>query len=175
MMKRYPDDKELHRVTMREITKKSRDNARTPMQWDSTANAGFSPSGVTPWQRVNESYPIINAAAQVDDPASVFSYYKNLLAIRKKHADLLVYGKYELVDDGSEDVFAYFRSYENERVLVATNWREQEQKFVLPEGVKLKSGGRLVGNYDQVKEVADGATDIQLRPFEAFVWFVEQK
>jgi glycosidase len=72
MTKQYPDDRELHRITKQEITKKSRDNARTPMQWSDTPHAGFSTTD--PWQKENESYTTINAAAQVGVKDSVFEY-----------------------------------------------------------------------------------------------------
>jgi glycosidase len=143
------------------------------MQWDSTSpNAGFS-TGKS-WQRVNESYPAINAASQLSSPTSVFHYWAHMLQLRKQNLDLLVYGDYTLVDDGSEDVFAYFRSYKGQKLLVVTNWRKENKLFDVPEGVKLKKGGKLVGNYEG-DEINLKNGKVSLRPYEALAWFIERK
>lgn len=121
---------------------------------------------------MNASYKEINAANQVGKPDSVFSYWANLLSLRKKHLDLLVYGDYTLVDDGNEDVFAYYRSYGEQRLLVVTNWRKEEKTFKVPEKLKLKKGDRLVGNYDETE--LESRDEVVLKPYEAFAWFVEK-
>lgn len=121
---------------------------------------------------MNASYKEINAANQVGKPDSVFSYWANLLSLRKKHLDLLVYGDYTLVDDGNEDVFAYYRSYREQRLLVVTNWRKEEKTFKVPEKLKLKKGDRLVGNYEETE--LESKDEVVLKPYEAFAWFVEK-
>lgn len=139
-------------------------------QWDDSPNGGFSTT--TPWQLVNASYKSINAASQISNPNSVFTYWSTLLSLRKKHLDLLVYGDYTLVDDGNEDVFAYYRSYREQRLLVVTNWRKEEKTFTVPEGLKLKAGERMIGNYEEEK--LEGKKELRLRPYEAWAWFVEK-
>jgi len=82
---------------------KSRDNARTPMQWDDSENAGFTTG--KPWINVNPNYKTINAKAQMNDPDSVFSYYKKLIALRKQY-DVVAYGRYQLIMEDDPQVYA---------------------------------------------------------------------
>ncbi|MCC8017771.1 MAG: alpha-glucosidase [Lachnospiraceae bacterium] len=143
------------------INKKGRDNARTPMQWDDSANAGFT-SG-TPWLAVNPNYTRINAASQVGDPDSVYQYYKRLIALRKEN-DIIVYGSYELLAPDDENLFIYTRTLDERRLLVICNFSGQEQS--LPEeAARLAAGncGILIGNY------GDPGTG-KLRPYEAVVY-----
>lgn len=126
MMRDFPEDKQLHQITREEIQKKSRDNARTPMQWDTTAYAGFSTS--TPWQRENESYVSINANAQVGIKGSVFEYWASILRLRKTHTDVLVYGDFALIDVENDHIFAYLRTFQDQKVLVVANFRPREVK-----------------------------------------------
>ncbi|POS86920.1 glycoside hydrolase [Erysiphe pulchra] len=167
MMRDYPDDKELHRITMEEIQKKSRDNARTPMQWDKSKFAGFSTK--TPWQRENESYLTINAASQVGVKDSVFEHWASLLRLRKKYVDLLIYGDFEMVDNENEDVFAYLRKFENQKVLIVANFRSQEISWKIPDGLDLQKDKILISNY----EISLNGELLNLRPFEAFACFVK--
>lgn len=93
----------------RQYQKKSRDNARTPMQWDASPSAGFTAGG-RPWMTANPSCSTINAAAQLPDPNSVFHCWRSVLEMRKKHRDVFVYGAFDLVDGPHEKVFAYSRA-----------------------------------------------------------------
>ncbi|KAI1001921.1 Alpha-glucosidase [Podosphaera aphanis] len=164
MMRDHPDDKELHRITMEEIQKKSRDNARTPVQWDASPYAGFS--SAVPWQRENESYTSINAAAQVGVQDSVFEYWAALLRLRKTHTDVFIYGDFDLVDAAHDDIFAYVRTFQPHRVLVVANFRPREIAWKLPSGLQLSTP--LIANYD-----ANRAGEVlTLRPFEAFACFL---
>jgi len=167
MMEKYPDDKELHRITKQEIQKKSRDNARTPMQWDTSKYAGFSTS--LPWQKENESYTFINAAAQVGVEDSVFEYWASILRLRKSHKDIFIYGNFEMVDLEHNDVLAYTRAFEGQKVVVVANFRKEKMTWQLPKDVHFKSGGLLVSNYGQ-PTVKDRT--VELRPFEAFACLV---
>lgn len=124
----------------------SRDNARTPFQWDASANAGFTTG--TPWLRVNPNYTQINAAAQRDDKASVFSYYKALIALRKnpEYADTIVYGSLEPFMEDTENLMAFYRKGENQTLLVLANYRRQPRTLTLPAPCKKI----LLSNYDSL-------------------------
>ena len=105
---------------------RSRDNARTPMHWNDKANAGFT-TGI-PWIKVNPNYQKINVDKQVNDPDSVFTYYKQLIQLRKKY-DIIVYGSYEMLLVENENLFVYKRMYKNEEILVACNFSDKDQQF----------------------------------------------
>ena len=110
----------------REYQKKSRDNARTPVQWDDTPNAGFTTSS-KPWMCVNENYKQINSAAQVNDPQSVYHTWRNVLEKRKTFMDVFIYGDFELVDEAHGKVFAYKRVATNgDAALVVCNFSVDE-------------------------------------------------
>ncbi|KAA8626987.1 alpha-glucosidase [Pyrenophora tritici-repentis] len=104
------------------IQLKARDHTRTPMQWDSTPNAGFCKEDVKPWMRVNDDYPRVNVLAQLDNPLSVFSYWKQCLSFRKKHKDVFVYGGFEILDPQNRDVVAFRRFSKDECYVTVTNF-----------------------------------------------------
>ena len=127
--------------------KMSRDNARTPMQWDSSPNAGFTTG--TPWLKVNDNYPKINVAAQENDPDSVLNYYRRLTALRKspEYRQLFTYGKFRPAFENSHRILAYYREKDNQRVLVAANFGREKQHLHLPGTVKktlLTNSGREI-------------------------------
>ena len=127
--------------------KMSRDNARTPMQWDSSPNAGFTTG--TPWLKVNDNYPEINVAAQENDPDSVLNYYRRLTALRKspEYRQLFTYGKFRPAFESSHRILAYYREKDNQRVLVAANFGRENQHLHLPGAVKktlLTNSGREI-------------------------------
>lgn len=127
--------------------KMSRDNARTPMQWDSSPNAGFTIG--TPWLKVNDNYPEINVAAQENDPDSVLNYYRRLTALRKspEYRQLFTYGKFRPAFENSHRILAYYREKDNQRVLVAANFGREKQHLHLPGTVKktlLTNSGREI-------------------------------
>ncbi|KAK9326847.1 glycoside hydrolase superfamily [Lipomyces starkeyi] len=162
LLEKHPNDRELQRITKEEIQKKSRDNARTPMQWDNSKYAGFSTA--EPWQRVNDTYPDCNAASQVDVKDSVFEYWASILRLRESYKDVFVYGDFRLLDAENNDVFAYTRNFENETVLVVANFKSTEVRWSLP-NISLQQDQVLISNYGDVV-VKDGA--VSLHPFEAF-------
>jgi len=168
MMKAYPDDKELHRITKQEITLKSRDNARTPMQWDTSAHAGFSTA--TPWQKENESYNTINAESQVGVKDSVFEYWASILRLRKSHKDIFIYGEFKLLTTGNNDIFAYTRTFGEDKVVVVANFKKEEISHDFQKEIDLKDDGVLISNYGEIQR-----TDFiaKLRPFEAFACLVK--
>ena len=127
---------------MQSIYRKSRDNARTPMQWSEGPYAGFS--SVQPWIRCNPNYCMINASEQDVNQDSVFHYYRKLIRLRKEY-DVFVDGKFELLLKEDPHVFAYTRENETEKMLVIGNFSGEEQKFTLPED--WADGCQLIGNY----------------------------
>ena len=145
---------------MRFLCYKSRDNARTPMQWNSGKNAGFTEG--TPWIMVNPNYKEINAEEQVDRADSVFNYYKKLIELRHKE-EVIVYGHYELLMPESEELYVYTRELENEKILVICNFTEKEVKYTLPE--EFENGKILISNYDKMSADAE----MELKPYEAVV------
>ena len=117
---------------MREIQLKARDHGRLPMQWDHSANAGFSAEGTKPWMTINRDYVDWNVASQVDDPNSVLAYWRKMLALRKEYSDLLTYGAYKPLSEGDtgEKVLGYEREcYETgQRAVVLLNFSDREQR-----------------------------------------------
>ena len=150
-----------HEEMMGYLKRISRDNARTPMQWDDSKNAGFTTG--TPWLKVNSNYLEVNAKAQVNDPDSVFSYYKKLIRLRHEN-EIIVYGDYELLEAESEETFIYKRTYKNEHLMVLCNFTDHEVSVTdavmeqIPDGAE-----KLITNY------ADDMGQT-LRPYEAKVY-----
>ena len=140
----------------------SRDNARTPVQWDDTENAGFT-SG-TPWISVNPNYKEINAKAELADPDSVFRYYQKLISLRKQYP-LIVYGRYEALFEDDENLFVYTRELDGEKLLTVCNFSDQEQKFQIPE--EFQKGECLIANLPN--DYQKGS--VTLKAYEAFVLY----
>ena len=179
----HVDHKRLsHEEAMQAIYIKGRDNARTPVQWDASANGGFSPEGVTPWIAVNPNYPAINAEAVLADEDSIFYHYQQLVALRRGELkDLMVYASFAPVDslqvphDEDEAVYAYTRtggadgSPANESLLVISNFtaEKQERDFAVLAEAR-ESGARVELVSSNYKDDA-GST---LRPYEAKVYHI---
>ncbi len=142
------------------ITAVSRDNARTPIQWDDTENAGFSTG--TPWMPVNPNYREINARAAMADPESVFHYYQKLIALRKQYS-VIVYGSYQLLLEDSEELFVYIREYEGDKVLVVCSFTDKEVEFEIPK--EFQGAQCLIANYENSYD----SEKMVLKPYEAFV------
>ena len=144
------------------IAHKSRDNARTPMQWDASENAGFTTG--KPWIAVNPNYKKINVADQLKREDSVFHYYQKLIRLRKEN-EIIVYGNYELLLPEDENIFAYIRTLDNQKLLVVCNFSKSEQKFDFSgyENAKV-----LISNYNR-----DARKDGILKPYEATVLLLE--
>ena len=147
---------------MAAIGYKGRDNARTPMQWDDSANAGFSGADATPWIMVNPNYTKINAKDQVSREDSVFKYYQKLIRLRHE-SDLIVYGTYDLILDDDKDIYAYIRTLGDEKLIVYCNFSENTREVELPE--EFTNGKILISNYTDAKV----SEKITLRPYEAIV------
>ncbi|SDE62430.1 oligo-1,6-glucosidase [Fontibacillus panacisegetis] len=150
---------------MNAIYKKSRDNARTPMQWDHNEHAGFT-TGV-PWIRVNPNYPEINVEEDLKNPESIFKYYKKLIALRKKHK-VIVYGEYKLLYPTHEEIYAYTRRLDNDLLVVILNFSDREPIFQMPDEINLKGINMLISNY--LPGEKDDLYHLKLRPYEARVY-----
>lgn len=137
----------------------SRDNGRTPFQWDASVNAGFTTG--TPWINVNKNYTSINAAAQENDPNSCLNYFRRLTKLRKDNK-VLVYGKYTLLDKANPDVYAYTRELDGKKLLILLNFKDTVAK--VNTGFDYSKAKVLIGNYYN-----SASTDGNLQPYEAVV------
>jgi len=141
---------------------RSRDNARTPMQWDDSKQAGFTEG--EPWIKVNPNYKKINAAQQLEDPDSVFHYYQKLIRLRKEK-DIIVYGEFEPLYREDEQIFAYTRKQDQEKLLTVCNFSDKNAEVEVSE--EFKGAECLITNLGR-KEFEG---KIVLNPYEAFVLY----
>ena len=139
-----------HEEMMGYLKRISRDNARTPMQWDDSANAGFTTG--TPWIKVNSNYPKVNAKQEISDPDSVFSYYKKLIRLRHEN-EIIVYGDYKLLAPENEALFIYTRMLGTQRLMVLCNFTEKEVPIPAEVTEQIPADAQLlIGNYSKQKE-----------------------
>lgn len=150
-------------AVMKSIYARSRDNARTPMQWNDGRNAGFTDG--TPWFALNPNYTVINAENALEDKNSVFYYYQKLISLRKEY-QVFLDGSFTLLLPEDEKIFAYVRKNEDSELLVCVNFTDEE--LSLPEACKWHDGELLIHNYD-------GELGSELRPYEAFMVYREVK
>lgn len=146
------------------LMQKSRDNSRTPMQWDDSENAGFTTG--KPWIGIPENYKEINAKAAVEDKNSVFYHYQKLIKLRKSE-DLFVIGKYEDIDLENKNVYAYKRVGENGELIVISNFYENEVKFNI-NGLEIEKCKVLLLNYKENPKVE--GNEIVLKPYESIIF-----
>ncbi|MED3906603.1 alpha,alpha-phosphotrehalase [Geobacillus thermodenitrificans] len=152
------------------LRRKSRDNSRTPMQWDDSLHAGFT-SG-TPWIRVADNYRYINVKQALADRDSIFYHYKRLIELRKQY-DIITTGRYELLLADDPHLFAYMRHGDGEKLLVVNNFYPVETTFTLPEEAEANdyTGELLIANYP------DAPADFRrmaLRPYESVVYLLRR-
>ncbi len=151
---------------MASIYAKGRDNARTPIQWDDSEQAGFTTG--TPWLAVNPNYRDINVAESLRDSDSIFRYYQKLIRLRKQHP-ILIYGDYEIVSEHHEQIYACTRTWQGETWLVLLNFSADESKFEAPDGLQARSEGELMlSNYNDAH--SGSITGVTLRAYEARVY-----
>ncbi|WP_456008754.1 alpha-glucosidase [Clostridium butyricum] len=150
-----------HEEMMQGIYDRGRDNARTPMQWNDSENGGFTLG--TPWIKVNPNYKSINVEEEINNEDSILNYYKKLIKIRKDN-EIVVYGKYDLLLEESEEIYSYMRTLNNERLLVICSFSKEETTFNLPSEVVYNSKKLLIGNYDVC--IDEQLENIKLRPYE---------
>ncbi len=151
-----------HEEIMNSIYKKGRDNARTPMQWDDSENAGFTTG--KPWLSINENYKEINAKKSLEDKNSVFYHYKKLIEIRKSN-ETIIYGDYKLLCEDDKNIFAYVRELNGDKILVVCNFYEKEVEFKYDKD--FKNAEILLSNYVDSSLSID---KLKLRPYEAIMY-----
>ena len=154
-----------HDEIMASIYAKGRDNARTPMQWDSTENAGFTTG--KPWLKVNKNYKFINAEDCLQDKDSIFYHYKKLINIRK-HNDTIIYGNYKLLLPEDKNVFAYSRELNGDKIVVVCNFYNKEINLNFKED--FNNVEILLSNY---KDSSILMKELKLRPYEAIMYRVK--
>ncbi|WP_430111337.1 alpha,alpha-phosphotrehalase [Paenibacillus sp. B1-33] len=153
---------------MAALQQKSRDNSRTPMQWDASEHGGFT-TGI-PWIGSAPNYRDINAEAALRDSDSVFHHYRELIALRKQH-DIIVHGDYRLLLEDDPRIFAYMRTYRSERLLVISNFYSEEAEFALPrEATTSGEAHILISNY---KDTPSMFQQLTLRPYESVAFLIE--
>jgi oligo-1,6-glucosidase len=136
----------------------SRDNGRTPMQWDTTTNGGFGTG--TPWLPVNGNYTTVNVAAQDKDPNSVLNYFRAMQKLRKEN-EVLIYGKYTLIDKDNPAVFAFTREWKGKKWLVLLNFKDKTTS--VKTGFDLSKAKLMIHNYPAA------SVDGTLKPYEAVI------
>lgn len=146
------------------VNKTSREQSRTPVQWNDSANAGFTTG--TPWFTVNSNYKTINVAAEQKDPDSILNFYKKALKVRKAYPALSK-GSYKEYYPLSEDVYCYEKDLGDQKALVICGYNKENYKFVAPEGFNLLKGQLVLSNYD---DAPVNKNYINLRPYECRVY-----
>lgn len=144
------------------VNYRSRDHARTPMQWSSERNAGFTDG--EPWLKLNENYTEINVEAACRNPDSVWQQYRELIGLRHEER-ALVHGEYDLLLPEHKQIYAYTRTFGDETVLIVLNWSDEPTELTLPE---LETGDVTVlyGNYEET----DRSSELDFRPYETAVY-----
>ncbi|MDU2491343.1 MAG: alpha-glucosidase [Clostridium celatum] len=151
-----------HDEIMESIYAKGRDNARTPMQWDSTENAGFTTG--KPWLAVNRNYDYINAKQCLEDENSIFHHYRKLIDIRKNN-DTIIYGDYNLLCPEDKNIFAYTRELNGDKLLVVCNFYDEEVTFSFEDD--FNHVDILLSNYKDSSKLIE---KLSLRPYEAIMF-----
>ena len=147
-------------AVMESIWARGRDNARTPMQWDGTAQAGFTAG--TPWIAVNPNHSYINVSDAAKDPNSIVNFYRKLIELRT-NSEVLKYGDFRLLLPEDPQLFAYRRSYKGEKILICCNFSDHEAAFPFPEGEILLSDGLNCGVLDAYGFAFTGASDTDMQ------------
>ena len=154
-----------HEEIMESIYAKGRDNARTPMQWDDSENAGFTTGN--PWLSVNKNYEVINAKQCLEDENSIFHYYRKLINIRKNN-DTIIYGDYTLLCADDNNIFAYIRELNGDKILVVCNFYDNEVNFNFKYDFNYSE--ILLSNYKDSSTLLENLT---LRPYEAIMYRIK--
>ena len=158
------DDSKIYRI----LNSKSRDNSRTPMQWDDSKNAGFS--GADPWIPVGKSYKSINVETALKDKNSIFYHYKKLIKLRKEY-DVISYGSFKIILENHDKVLAYTRKLENTELVILNNFYSENTEVILDESVTFDNSKILLSNYSDSINLQK---KIILRPYESVVYILEK-
>ncbi|UOQ45263.1 alpha-glucosidase [Halobacillus salinarum] len=153
------DEQEIMKV----LWNTSRDNSRTPMQWSTTAHAGFSTA--EPWMKVNPNYSEVNVKDQLDTPESILNFYKQMIDLKKRY-ELFTYGVYQLLMDNDPKVYAYSRTFENHKAYIITNLTDQEAEFHSPRLLPYET----LALANQTVEEHEPLNTFGLRPYEARIY-----
>ena len=159
------DNNEDLEAFMKVLNYSSRENGRTPMQWDDSEHAGFS--SATPWKRVNDNYTTINVAAQNTDPNSILNHFRVMTRVRTDNP-VLVYGRYEIKQREHPTVYAFTRTLGDVQMLVLLNFSDSNATIALPE--LGQSSATVINNYDELVIEGDAAT---LQPYQAVILNLE--
>lgn len=162
------EGKEDSNKVMEAIYIKGRDNARTPVQWDDSENAGFTTG--KPWLKLNPNYKDINVRRALEDPNSIFYYYQNLIRLRKEY-EIVVYGNYNLILENHDQIYAYTRTLGDETLLVITNFSSERPEFNIPQNIYYERKHLLISNYEVDEN--EGISSIFLKPYEARVYLLK--
>jgi oligo-1,6-glucosidase len=146
---------------IKQLQRFSRDNSRTPFQWNATTNAGFTTG--TPWLKVNPNYLTVNQTTEEKDSASVLNHFRRAIRLRDKHK-VLVYGQYRLLDPSNPHIYAYTRTQGNDKVLVALNFSSEKRTWALPTGL-VPTGTPWLNNYP----TTPSGSSFELQPWQAVV------
>lgn len=159
-----------HDEIIKILQSKSRDNSRTPMQWDSSLNGGFTTG--EPWIPISSNYDKINVKEALEDKDSIFYYYKELISLRKQYP-IISHGSFLSILEEHPRIFAYMREYKDEKLLVINNFYGEKTPFELPEEMDLKGykAEVLISNYEPSNK---NINSIKLRPYEAIVYHLEK-
>ncbi|MGG4553237.1 alpha,alpha-phosphotrehalase [Paenibacillus humicus] len=159
-------DEAAHIVRVR-----SRDNSRLPMLWDDSDQAGFTTG--TPWIKIDERYPLINAKSQVEDPESIYHHYRRLIELRKK-LPVLTDGMYERLDEGHPRVYAYARKNAEQILVVISNFSREEVQFELPGKftANLSAARSIELVQGNTKDTPELAASIKLPPYGSYMWII---
>lgn len=143
----------------------SRDNARTPMQWSDETNAGFTKG--KPWIECNPNYKEINVEDSLNNPDSIYNYYKKLINLRKKNL-VFIYGDFQTILENKEEIYIYLRKYYNDYLLVLLNFYGNNVNLNLFEELRYKNSKLLISNYPE--QESKNIYDFNLRPYEARIY-----
>ena len=164
----YPGDEAKLDSARKVLRAKARDNTRMPVQWTSDPHAGFCNAEVTPWMRVNDDYPTVNAAAQLEDGQSVYRFWQRMLRFRKERLEVFVHGEFQVVDGENKQVFAYARAETGgERWIVALNFTGSDAMVRPGEKVKWEVGNYFGEGEEVVVEGLEGG--VKMRPWEGMI------
>ena len=144
---------------------RARDNARTPMQWDDSENAGFTTG--KPWIKVNPNYKEINVKEALEDPDSIFHYMQDLISMRKANV-VAVYGDFKEYEPENEKLYIYERNFEGKKLFVVLNFTEETVDFCVPEGISGEGAELLIENYKDGGKLENRV----MRPYEASVYLI---
>jgi len=154
---------------MAAIQTHGRDNARTLMQWDDSANGGFTTRKEGGWIKVCEDYKDWNVKKQDGVPGTVLEFWKRMLKLRKEH-QALVYGWFEMVDEPNEEVYAYTRTDDKGVYLTACNFTNKAVTFKYPK----EKGALLIGSHEEAGQVDEGDGELKLRAYEGRLYFLKK-